>query len=75
MTPALAQSTTRAQQTAQRHAKIIALWDKGLCNSQIAERLGYSRNFVWRVLTKAGRTSITNQRHRYDGVGGSVVRM
>jgi len=71
--PALSQSSHRAQQAAQRHAKIVALWDKGLCNSQIAERLGCSKSAVSRVLTKAARTSSTVKRHRYDGIGGEVV--
>lgn len=49
--------------------KIAALWDKGLCASQIAERLNVSRETIDLTLRAKGLTSASVRRTRYDGAG------
>lgn len=50
--------------------KIKLLWSEGLCASQIAERIGVSRNAVSISLRALGLADKSAPRHRYDGIGG-----
>ncbi len=54
-------------------AKIHALWNEGLCASQIAERIGMSLQVVGGVLDAAKLRSREHPRQRYDqsATGGS----
>lgn len=53
--------------------QVHALWDQGLCATQIAERLGCKRGHVDDVLLRLGVRAGEAPRHRYDSaaVGGS----
>jgi hypothetical protein len=53
--------------------KIVALWDQGLCASQIAERLAETMPTVNYALRKSGIRRRQQPRHRYDSAtpGGS----
>lgn len=52
---------------------VKALWNEGLCASQIAERLGRSQNTVQTILTSLKIRDAQHPRHRYDSAtpGGS----
>lgn len=59
----------REDQTAQ----ILALWNDGLCCSQISERLNLNQKLVDNALTKAKVRAGKSSRYRYDqaAVGGT----
>ena len=66
-----AKPQTRWRGAPDRSVDIIALWEKGLCVTQIAERIGVSKYTVDNAIRASGVRKGKPARFRYDSaVGG-----